>query len=190
MIGKGTAQIHWSKNGLRGGGGAEMNLDSVPSVVEITIDPVRGAKLWLDVSPVPILIQIYEVTVLGDGETVLQSLIDPSDIRTLMTGSISWWVKGEGARLLAIGERNALHIDIPEACEPVHGIRLKVGLIEAAGASSLAEAMGEMLKEAKREHEGFAQQVDSLLAWQREQIEEMRRRSKPTSWLSRLRRAH
>lgn len=191
MAETGFVRIHWSKDGQTGGGSADVSLDQEPRDIQIAIDPVRGAKLWLDLSPAPVLVQIYEITVLGANDAVLQHYADTGDIRGLLPGSGSWWTGGEGARLLSLGERDLFHIDVAESSEPIEGIRIRLRLVETGSASSLAQAMGDLLSEAKREHEEFANQVDSLLQWQRDQIAELEKRSAqpPRSILGRFRRA-
>lgn len=190
MLEKRTAQFHWSKNGQTGGGRAELSLSGQPCEIDINIDPVQDARLWLDISPAPSLLEIHAVAVLGAHQQPLQNLCDPGDIRALTPGTSSWWTAAEGARLLSLGERNILYIDLPETSPPAHAIRLKLSLIEPAGATSLSQAMGELLNEASREHEGFAKKIESLLAWQRDQITV---RQKPANWqekwIEKLRRA-
>jgi hypothetical protein len=190
MLEKRTAHIHWSKSNRNGGGTIELSLGDAPCEVCINIDPVQGARLWLDLSPAPSLVRIHAITVLGADRRPLQKFTEPGEIRSLATGASSWWTSAEGARLMSLGERNILNIDLPESGPPAHSIRLTLSLIESSGATSLAQAMGDLLNDASREHEGFAKQIESLLVCQREQGKNRNKRASwQEKWVDKLRRA-
>lgn len=188
MAEKRAAFIHWSKNGQSGGGKAEFSLGDEPCDFCIPINPIQGARLWLDLSPAPALIDLHSVAVLGADRLVLRCLSEPADLRrSLSTGASAWWAGAEGARLMSLGERSILSIDIPESGPPAHAVQIRLGFVEAAGAASLADAMGQLLDEAKREHEEFAKQLDTLLSWQREQIKRRDKQARfPAGWPERL----
>jgi hypothetical protein len=158
-----TIKVHWAKSGASGGGQATTELGPEPSLVEIAFEPVRGVSLWVDMDLAPALIQVHEIDVLGEERNVLQDVSDRAAIRRLLTGRMAWWVGDGDARLLSLGEKNLFRIDIAESSAPAHAIRLRIALVEAAGASRLAHALSTALQEQRTEHEEFVRQIDGIL---------------------------
>lgn len=156
-------KVHWSKGNESGEGQASLVLGSEPAEVEIAFEPVRGVSLWLDLDPAPALLQVFEIAVLGEGGRVLSEVSDRAAIKRHLTGPGAWWVAEEAAKLLSLCEKKLLRIDVAEASEPAHALRLRIALVETTAASELAQALTVALREQKTEHEAFVRQIDGLL---------------------------